>query len=80
MTNNDEWLRVESMDLDGRGVARNSEGKVVFIDGALPGETVQARTFRSKGKWEQGVATARQRDSTLRVAPGCPHFGLHAGA
>jgi 23S rRNA (uracil1939-C5)-methyltransferase len=80
MTNNDEWLRVESMDLDGRGVARNSEGKVVFIDGALPGETVQARTFRSKGKWEQGVATARLRDSTLRVAPGCPHFGLHAGA
>ena len=31
---------VESLDREGRGVAR-VEGKAIFIEGALPGETVQ---------------------------------------
>ena len=34
---NDEWLEVESLDLDGQGVAHRADGKVVFIEGALPG-------------------------------------------
>ena len=32
-----EWLKVESMDLEAQGVAHNAAGKVVFIDGALSG-------------------------------------------
>ena len=35
MTNTDEWLKVESLDLEAQGVAHNSEGKVVFIEDAL---------------------------------------------
>ena len=35
------WLKVESLDLEAQGVAHNAEGKVVFIEGALPGEEVQ---------------------------------------
>ena len=33
-----EWLLVESLDLDAQGVAHRADGKVVFIEGALPGE------------------------------------------
>ena len=33
-----EWLKVTGIDLDAQGIAHNSEGIVVFIDGALPGE------------------------------------------
>ena len=40
MTAADEWLKVESLDLEAQGVAHNAEGKVVFIEGALPGEEV----------------------------------------
>lgn len=80
MTTRDEWLQVESLDLDAQGVARNAEGKVVFIEGALPGEQVQVRTGRSKNAWEQGEMTALRRESAQRVRPGCPHFGLHPGA
>ena len=36
MTQNTEWLTVESLDLEAQGVARSEEGKVVFIEGALP--------------------------------------------
>jgi 23S rRNA (uracil1939-C5)-methyltransferase len=80
MTSEGEWLEVESLDLEARGVARNAEGKVVFIDGALPGERVQAKVTRRKNNWEQGTLTAIARESSQRVRPVCPHFGLHAGA
>ena len=80
MTSTDEWLQVDSIDLEAQGVARNAEGKVVFVDGALPGEQVQVRVGRSKSAWEVGVMTAMRRESSQRVRPGCPHFGLHAGA
>jgi 23S rRNA (uracil1939-C5)-methyltransferase len=76
----DEWLAVESLDLEAQGVAHNAAGKVVFIEGALPGEQVQATISRRKNQWEQGTMVALQRESTLRVRPLCPHFGLHFGA
>lgn len=80
MTQVSEWLKVESLDLEAQGVAHNSEGKVVFIEGALPGEEVQVTVGRKKNNWEQGTLVALRRESSQRVVPGCPHFGLHAGA
>ena len=80
MTVDKEWLRVESLDLDAQGVAHNAEGKVVFIEGALPGEEVQVQVSRRKNNWEQGTLAAIRRESSQRVTPGCVHFGLHAGA
>ncbi|SDM56352.1 23S rRNA m(5)U-1939 methyltransferase [Oryzisolibacter propanilivorax] len=74
------WLEVTSMDLDAQGVARRADGKVVFIDGALPGELVSATPGRRKNNWEQAALTEIHRESSLRVRPRCPHFGLHAGA
>ncbi|MFZ3124204.1 MAG: 23S rRNA (uracil(1939)-C(5))-methyltransferase RlmD [Acidovorax sp.] len=74
------WLQVQSMDLDAQGVARKPDGKVVFIEGALPFELVTANTYRKKNNWEQASLVAIHRESSQRVRPGCPHFGLHAGA
>ena len=83
-----DWLEVESLDLEGQGVAQrptedeagHGAGKVVFIEGALPGERVQVQVSRRKNHWEQGQVTAIERPSAQRVVPACPHFGLHAGA
>jgi 23S rRNA (uracil1939-C5)-methyltransferase len=80
MTQETEWLKVESLDLEAQGVAHNAEGKVVFIEGALPGETVQAHVNRRKNNWEQATMTVLGRESSQRVQPRCPHFGLHSGA
>ncbi len=74
------WLHVQSMDLDAQGVARKPDGKVIFIDGALPFELVTANTHRKKNNWEQASLTTIHRESSQRVRPGCPHFGLHAGS
>ncbi|MFM8608879.1 MAG: 23S rRNA (uracil(1939)-C(5))-methyltransferase RlmD [Burkholderiaceae bacterium] len=75
-----EWLDVHSLDLEAQGVARRSNGKVVFIEGALPFEQVRAQIHRRKNQWEQGTLTEMARESSQRVVPHCPHFGLHAGA
>ena len=80
MTQQSEWLKVESLDIEAQGIAHNGEGKVVFIEGALPGEEVQVTVGRKKNNWEQGSLVALRRESSQRVTPGCPHFGLHAGA
>jgi len=75
-----EWLEVESLDLEAQGVAHKPDGKVVFIKGALPFEVVTANIHRKKNNWEQGMVSGIQRESSQRVTPGCPHFGLHEGA
>ena len=75
-----EWLAVESLDLEAQGVAHRADGKVVFIEGALPGEEVRCSVGRRKNQWEQGTMVALRCESAQRVRPGCPHFGLHAGA
>jgi 23S rRNA (uracil1939-C5)-methyltransferase len=79
MTSSSEWLKVESLDLEGQGVAHNAEGKVVFIEGALPGEEVQVQVHRKKNNWEQASMTALRRESSLRVVPRCRHFGVCGG-
>lgn len=79
MTEAQEWLKVESLDLEAQGVAHNAEGKVVFIEDALPGEEVQVRVQRRKNNWEQASMVARRRESAQRVVPRCPHFGVCGG-
>ncbi|MDD0837200.1 23S rRNA (uracil(1939)-C(5))-methyltransferase RlmD [Curvibacter sp. HBC61] len=74
------WLAVNALDLEAQGVARRPDGKVVFIDGALPFEIVSAQVNRKKNNWEQATLTEIHRESSQRVRPGCAHFGLHAGA
>jgi 23S rRNA (uracil1939-C5)-methyltransferase len=81
-------LYVESLDLEAQGIARISSdnendadnGKVVFIEGALPYEVVSAQIHRKKNNWEMGTLTQIHKESSQRVTPGCPHFGLHQGA
>jgi 23S rRNA (uracil1939-C5)-methyltransferase len=75
-----DWLYVESLDLEAQGVAHKADGKVVFIEGALPFEYVSANINRTKHSWERGTLTVVHRESSQRVEPHCPHFGLHQGS
>ena len=76
----DHALHIESMDLDAQGVAHRPDGKVVFVEGALPFEVVSANVHRKKNNWEQASLMEIYQESSQRVRPQCPHFGLHAGA
>lgn len=74
-----EWLQINSLDLEARGVGRSENGKVIFVANALPGERVQAKISRSKRNWESGTAVAWANLASSRVTPKCPHFGVCGG-
>ena len=69
---------VESLDQEGRGIA-HVEGKVVFVEGGLPGETVTIAVRKRKPSYEIATVTAVERPNAARVTPRCPHFGVCGG-
>lgn len=69
---------VTSLSHDCRGVAR-LDGKAVFIDGALPGETVRFRYLRRQKRYDTGEAVEILEPSPDRVTPPCPHYGTCGG-
>jgi 23S rRNA (uracil1939-C5)-methyltransferase len=71
-------LRIESLDHEGRGIARR-DGKVIFVEGALPGELVDCLTRHRKPSFEIASVTRVIEESSSRVSPGCRHFGLCGG-
>jgi len=73
-----EEIRVESLDQEGRGIA-HAEGKVVFIEGALTGETVTYTPYQRKPSFDLARVETIVRSSADRVTPGCPHFGVCGG-
>ena len=71
-------VRIESLDQQGRGVAHR-DGKVIFIEGALPGETVTYAPYRSRDRFELAEAVDIVKSSPLRSSPRCAHFGVCGG-
>jgi 23S rRNA (uracil1939-C5)-methyltransferase len=71
-------LTIESLDQEGRGVA-HAEGKVVFVEGALPGERIAAEIIKRKPSFDLARTTAIEHSSASRVMPRCPHFGVCGG-
>ena len=75
---NDVLLRITALSDDGRGVARQ-DGKVYFVSGALPGQTVHARVERDRKRFAEARCTAVAEDMAERAEPLCPHFGECGG-
>jgi 23S rRNA (uracil1939-C5)-methyltransferase len=70
---------IESVDHEGQGIARDAEGKTVFVEGGLTGETVEARITRKKPNYDKAVVESVLIASPGRVSPRCPHFGVCGG-
>lgn len=72
-------LTVERLDNEGRGVGHR-DGKVVFVEGALPGEVVTYERLRNKPSFEVGRVLEISRESFMRSVPKCPNFGMGPGS
>jgi tRNA/tmRNA/rRNA uracil-C5-methylase (TrmA/RlmC/RlmD family) len=62
------FINIKSLDMDARGVGHlenedGSPGKVIFVEGALPGERVSFETLRKKKNWEAGRMVTLQKAS-----------------
>lgn len=66
-------LRIEKAIYGGDGLARNAEGKTVFVPGTLPGELVEASLAEERRSFSQGRLDAILEPSTERVVPGCEY-------
>ena len=71
-------MTVETMAAEGKCVAHH-EGRVVFLQGCAPGDVVEARIFKVKGKYLEGHVTQIEQPSPNREAPFCEHFGTCGG-
>ena len=77
-------LEIDSLDMEARGVGRltaedGSPGKVIFVEGALPGERVTYSSYRKKPSYEQAQVVDVLRPSPMRAVPQCQFFGTCGG-
>lgn len=73
-----ENILVENMAAEGKCISR-LEGRVIFIEGAVPGDVVDVSLTRIKTSFLEGKAVGIKKFSDKRAEPFCEHFGLCGG-
>src|SRR5690606_30559579 len=71
-------LHIDSLDIEGRGVARH-EGKVFFVEGALPGEQVKASLIQDKPRYALASVAQIIKPSAQRRKPPCVYAASCGG-
>lgn len=71
-------VTIESLDNLGQGVTRH-QGKLLFVNGALPGETVEVLITEQKRRFAHGQLLKVLAESTQRVIPKCQHYSRCGG-
>jgi 23S rRNA (uracil1939-C5)-methyltransferase len=74
-----QGIRVETMAAEGRCLSRLEDGRVLFIDGAAPGDVADVQLTKIKSSFLEGKAVSITAFSSLRTEPFCSHFGLCGG-
>ncbi len=67
-------VEIDSLAFGGRGVAR-SEGLVVFVAGALPGDRVRVEITKAKKRFAEARTVELLRPGAERIADSCSHDG-----
>jgi 23S rRNA (uracil1939-C5)-methyltransferase len=73
-----ENIKVEDYAAEGKSLAKIN-GKVVFIEGVVPGDVVDVKLFKNKKDWAEGYPVQFHEYSKERVGPFCSHFGVCGG-
>jgi 23S rRNA (uracil1939-C5)-methyltransferase len=71
-------VEIVSLSHEGRGIGQ-IDGKTVFVQNALPGETVSFKYTYVSGKYDEGVALTIENPSIDRATPPCPHYDMCGG-
>ena len=69
---------VDNYAAEGRSLAK-VDGKVIFIESAVPGDVVDVKLFKNKKDWAEGYPLQFHEYSKERVVPFCSHFGVCGG-
>jgi 23S rRNA (uracil1939-C5)-methyltransferase len=71
-------VEVSGYAAEGKSLAK-IDGKVYFIEGAVPGDVVDLMLTKNKKDWAEGKAVKFHKLSENRVEPFCKHFGICGG-
>ena len=71
-------VHIDRMDHFGNGIG-NINGKIIFVKGALPGETVDVTITKDKKSFMEGTINTIIYKSSKRVEPFCKYFGVCGG-
>ncbi|MED5412596.1 MAG: 23S rRNA (uracil(1939)-C(5))-methyltransferase RlmD [Pseudomonadota bacterium] len=71
-------LEISGLSHEGRGIA-HIDGKVAFVDGALPGETVSAKYVRNRSQFSELKAEEILTPAAQRVSPPCQYTSICGG-
>jgi 23S rRNA (uracil1939-C5)-methyltransferase len=71
-------VKVEDAAFEGKTIARR-EGFVIFVEGAVPGDTVRVRVLKVKKNFAEAKVVALEQPSQYRVVPACRHFDSCGG-
>ena len=74
-----ENLEVLDAGAKGKAVAKAPDGRVVFINNAVPGDVVDVQTYKKRKAYFEGSAVAFKKFSDKRTQPLCDYFGLCGG-
>lgn len=72
-------LHVTAYAAEGKSIATLEDGKVLFIENAVPGDVVDVRVVKNKKSWAEGKVLRLVKPSPTRVTPFCEHFGTCGG-
>jgi 23S rRNA (uracil1939-C5)-methyltransferase len=70
---------IEAYAAEGKSIARLEDGKVLFVDNAVPGDVIDVAITKVKKSWAQGRTLRLVTPSPQRVEPFCQHFGVCGG-
>ncbi len=75
------FTNVEVIDAGAKGktVAKASDGRIIFLPNAVPGDVVDVQTFKKRKAYYEGKAIAFHKLSDKRTEPVCEHFGTCGG-
>lgn len=74
-----ENLSIEGIAKKGNGVGRTQDGQVVFVKGAIPGDTVDVIVQKKRRRHFEGKVSHFHQKSADRITPVCTHFGTCGG-
>ena len=74
-----ENIEVVDISSKGKGICKDDSGKVIFVEGVVPGDLISLKIKKKRKNYFEGQKIKILKPSKDRISPKCDHFGLCGG-
>ena len=74
-----ENIEVVDISSKGKGICKDESGKVIFVEGVVPGDLISLKIKKKRKNYFEGQNIKILKPSKDRISPKCDHFGLCGG-